>query len=178
MASDLIDRKVTHVVALCDQNGDGVLEVADFETWVGRMAAIRGWDPDSDGHARLDRLYLDTVRTVHEAYGDEDGRVTVARFAEVLKSIGESGGPEFQAWGDGFFGLLDADGDGRIGRDEYRDFLAALLLDRAAADQAFARLDLDGDGYISGDEFTRLYLEFFSSEDPEAPGNWFWGPFE
>jgi hypothetical protein len=177
MPSDLIDRKLTHVVGLCDQNGDGVLEVADFETWVGRMAAIRGWEPGSDGHAGLDRLYLDTIRTLHEVYGD-NGRVTVARLAEVLRSMSESGGSDFQAWGDGFFGLLDADGDGRIGPDEYRDFLAALLVDAPAADQAFAKLDLDGDGYISGEEFTQLYLEFFASEDPDAPGNWFWGPFE
>jgi hypothetical protein len=31
---------------------------------------------------------------------------------------------------------------------------------------------------ISADEFTQLYLEFFGSEDPDTPGNWFWGPFE
>src|SRR5205085_10437500 len=138
MANDLIDRKVHHVVALCDQNDDGVLEVADFETWVGRMAAIRGWEPGSEGHAGLGRLYVDAAQGLIEAYG-EDGHLTVTGFADVLRTMGESGGPEFEAWGDGFFGLLDADGDGRIGPGEYRDFLAALRVDATAADGAFAK---------------------------------------
>jgi len=54
--------------------------------------------------------------------------------------------------------------------------MASVSIDAAAADEAFERLDLDGDGVISKDEFARLYLEFFTSEDPEAPGSWFWGP--
>ena len=55
--------------------------------------------------------------------------------------------------------------------------MASISVDAGAADEAFARLDLDGDGHISHDEFTQLYLEFFTSDDPEAPGSSFWGPF-
>jgi Ca2+-binding EF-hand superfamily protein len=87
------------------------------------------------------------------------------------------GAPELTAWADAFFHLLDADGDGVIGRHEYRNLMLSVSIEGAVADESFRRLDLDGDGQLSRSEFTQLYLEFFSSDDPEAPGSCFWGPF-
>ena len=37
------------------------------------------------------------------------------------------------------------------------------------------RLDADGDGYLPDEEFTRAIVEYWSSADPEAPGNWWMG---
>jgi len=43
------------------------------------------------------------------------------------------------------------------------------------ADESFDRIDADDSGMISLDEFARLYVDFFLSEDPDAPASWFWG---
>lgn len=176
MATDVMDRKISHVVALCDLNGDGVVEVADFDLWVQRLAAIRGWAPGTDDHAELEALYLGPASDMIAAGSGAD-RISVGGFSEYLRSLAETDLAAFTAWGDGFFRLIDANADGQIGPDEYADLLASLGIDRAGADAAFSRLDLNGDGHISGEEFTELFLEFFSSDDPEAPGNWFWGPY-
>ena len=40
---------------------------------------------------------------------------------------------------------------------------------------AAALFDADDSGMISLDEFARLYVDFFLSEDPDAPASWFWG---
>lgn len=173
MTTDLMDRKINHVVALCDSNGDGVVEVSDFVTWVERLAAIRGWAPGTGGHRELERLYVDGAKGVIALVGDED-RLSVRAFGDAMRSLSAEDLARFAAE---FFRLIDADGDGEIGPDEYADLLASLGIDRAGADAAFSKLDLNGDGHISGDEFSQLYLEFFRSEDPDAPGNWFWGPF-
>ncbi|MBV9010519.1 MAG: hypothetical protein JO272_00480 [Pseudonocardiales bacterium] len=37
-------------------------------------------------------------------------------------------------------------------------------------------MDADGDGQLSAEEFTRAAIEFWSSTDPDAPGNWWMGP--
>ena len=79
MASDVIDRKVTYLLGLCDQNGDGLLEVSDFETWVARMAAIRGWAPGSEDYAGLEGLFLDAYRGMAAAFAGPDGRVRSVR---------------------------------------------------------------------------------------------------
>jgi len=63
-----------------------------------------------------------------------------------------------------------------IGPDEYRDFLDCLSVAPSDADAAFAKMDLDGDGHISREEFAQLYLEYFTTEDPDAPASAFWGP--
>src|SRR4051794_12968434 len=43
------------------------------------------------------------------------------------------------------------------------------------ADEAFRHLDQDGDGYLSADEFITAIVEYWSSDDPDAPGNWAMG---
>jgi Ca2+-binding EF-hand superfamily protein len=54
--------------------------------------------------------------------------------------------------------------------------MGCLAVAPSAADVAFAKLDLDGDGHISRDEFAELYVDYFTTEDPEAPARYFWGP--
>ncbi len=44
-----------------------------------------------------------------------------------------------------------------------------------AVAEAFSHLDGDGDGLLSAEEFTRAVIEFWSSTDPNAPGNWLMG---
>ncbi|MFD4156945.1 hypothetical protein ACFWR4_29895 [Streptomyces hydrogenans] len=39
----------------------------------------------------------------------------------------------------------------------------------------FDHLDTDGDGSLSAEEFVRALTEFWSSTDPDAPGNWWMG---
>jgi len=55
------------------------------------------------------------------------------------------------------------------------ELLASLCVGPVWADEAFDRIDADDSGIISLDEFARLYVDFFLSEDPDAPASWFWG---
>ncbi|MBV9140846.1 MAG: hypothetical protein JO115_08000 [Pseudonocardiales bacterium] len=48
-------------------------------------------------------------------------------------------------------------------------------LTEAEANEAFAHLDTDGDGLLSAEEFIRATIEYWSSTDPDAPGNWWMG---
>ncbi|WP_327381618.1 hypothetical protein [Streptomyces sp. NBC_01207] len=70
------------------------------------------------------------------------------------------------------------DDDGLIGLDEY------LLLSQAIGGvpaqqmkEAFHRLDRDGNGTLDPAEIDAAVVEFFTSDDPNAPGNWLYGPF-
>ena len=69
------------------------------------------------------------------------------------------------------FAVLDLDGDGSIGADEYAAYLAALGSD-ADPSAAFAHLDPDGTGQLSMDTIEALYREWVSAGDPTAGGNY------
>ena len=71
----------------------------------------------------------------------------------------------------------DKDRDGRIARAEYLGVAQSYAMTQEEAEEAFQHLDRDGDGYIDKDEMMLDTLEFFTSDDPDAPGNWLVGRF-
>jgi Ca2+-binding EF-hand superfamily protein len=63
------------------------------------------------------------------------------------------------------FKKMDADGDGKISKDEFKDYMAkngprALRDKPELLDRAFDKADADGDGYLSMDEFKALVEKF------------------
>ena len=176
MATDVIERKIANLARICDLNNDGVIERSDFEMWINRLALIRGWEKRSEGYERLASILLGTFEGVRKAACAEDGRVDIPTMSRLL-AASQNLLTAPHRWGEALFQLIDADGDGVIGLEDYRNLLATLYIRAEVADEAFARLDVDGDGRLSRDEFHLLHVEFFTSNDPEAPGSWLWGPF-
>ena len=60
-------------------------------------------------------------------------------------------------------GVLDPPGYARLA--------AAYGASAGQAARAFARLDLDRNGVLDAAEFTQAITQFFTSPDPDAPGN-------
>ncbi|MGH3940713.1 MAG: EF-hand domain-containing protein, partial [Pseudonocardiaceae bacterium] len=76
-----------------------------------------------------------------------------------------------------FLAIADIDHDGQVGLAEFRAFHSGHFPDLTEADanEAFAHLDTDGDDYLSAEEFTQAVVEYWSSNDLDAPGNWWMG---
>lgn len=72
--------------------------------------------------------------------------------------------------------LFDLDRDQRLSRQDYTTWVTAWGITTDAADN-FRRLDLDGDGYLQQCEIVEYLRQFYFSNDPEAPGNLFYGYF-
>jgi hypothetical protein len=73
------------------------------------------------------------------------------------------------------FGLLDANGDGQITYDEFRHFYGAMGVGEGHARELFARLGRNPEDSVSREEAMVLTDQYFVGDDPEAPGNWFFG---
>jgi Ca2+-binding EF-hand superfamily protein len=75
------------------------------------------------------------------------------------------------------FDCVDTDGDGQIAAEEFADWLCGHGVDRPNAIESFRRMDRKGAGTMSKDDIKVCVVEFFTSQDPEAPGNWLHGPW-
>ncbi|MEJ3657832.1 EF-hand domain-containing protein [Actinomycetes bacterium KLBMP 9759] len=79
------------------------------------------------------------------------------------------------AWMD----IIDTDRSNTVERDEFvsmyqRTFGAPV----EKLNEAFDKLDLNGDGSLDTEELKQAVLEYWTSDDPSAPGNWLFGSID
>ncbi|MDQ1033932.1 Ca2+-binding EF-hand superfamily protein [Streptomyces sp. V3I8] len=113
-----------------------------------------------------------------------DGTLTGEGFSSAIASALDTDREAFLAdignvsrcW----YAMADTNGDHVIQRDEYTKMYGSLfpLLTAEELATGFAKMDRDGNGVISHEEIRAASLEYWTSNDPEARGNWLFGPFE
>ncbi len=177
MLNDLQERKLRHFFDVFDSDHDGFLEESDFETYVQNLTDACD---NRKGSEELHGQWM-FVWTTLQAMADVDRDNVVSpkewlSLADQLLQSDDSYAAVVNAIGTTTFDLLDADGDGRINSHEWRAFFRAHQIDEGLTDTVFPRLDTDSDGFISREETMGNLREFFYSADPEAAGNWFFGP--
>lgn len=186
MLSELQKRKLTRKFNLLDFDANGVLERADFERVVAELSSARGLPMGSSRHHQLVERNLNLWQALSRFCDtNKDGRVSLSEWLnfhaeairyeqELLETI-----PGYESTLDAMasfiFELLDSDGDGKVTRSDYEEFCRAYRIDEADIGPSFERLDRNGDGTLSRQEVLQLVIEFYCSNHPESPGNWFFG---
>jgi Ca2+-binding EF-hand superfamily protein len=180
--STLQDLKLDRAFAHLDVDGDGHIERDDVLALGARLLIGFGEAPTSakgkDLVAALDALW--------DGLADEldlgrDGRLTTDDFRDGMAGAFVHGGcydPLLGPVVDAVARLCDTDDDGRIGLADLRTLHEAFGVDEGAAEPALARLDLDGSGRITTAELAEAAREYYTSDDPEALGNWLFGPLD
>jgi Ca2+-binding EF-hand superfamily protein len=112
-----------------------------------------------------------------------DGTLTGEGFSSAITSALDTDREAFLAdminIGRHWFAVADTNGDHVIQQDEYTKMYGSLFpLTAEELATGFAKLDRDGNGVISHEEIRAATLEYWTSNDPEARGNWLFGPFE
>lgn len=179
MLTKLQKQKINHFFLVCDVDRDAHLTAADLDRVARNLAAARGHAEGSPPHQR--------VRERYGAWGDAaapfmiEGRLSMrAHLAWHEALLADRAGADRVLGGiaEVIFDLLDDNGDGRISSEEFASFYRAYEIAEGVAGQAFARLDRDGDGSLSREEVLAMTREFYLSDDPNAPGNWLFGPWD
>lgn len=181
MLTELQRRKFTRLFQMWDYDKDGVLRRGDYEQAAHAIAnflGIQAGSPEMDTHMTHYMAGWEQLQPSADANGDE--RVTLDEFLSatsfivsnpsVFEGVTMSSASNSIRW-------MDRDGDGRIAREEYLGVVTSYQMTMAEAEEAFSHLDRDGDGYITQAESLTNTREFFLSQDPEARGNWLFGPY-
>jgi Ca2+-binding EF-hand superfamily protein len=180
MLTELQRQKLPNLFAVHDLNRDGVINRDDFEEYTARIAASRGWGPDSAEYQQLLTHFMtfwsgleqialmigarEVTLTAWHEYWD---RILSAPgvFEKIVAPIGQT-----------VFSIVDHDGDGSIAFEEYARMYQGAGVREQDVRAVFARLDANQDGRLSLDEFMTLADQFFRSNDPSEPGNLLFGP--
>lgn len=180
MLSEFQKRKLALRFYMVDTSKDGIVELADFEQHGQKLAELRGIQPGSTDYEKIMSTSLDEWETYWKpADADGDNKITLDEFlksADILIAAKTAEKINFRV-DKGFFDSVDVDGDGEITLKEYTLFLKSSGRSEEDAKIAFSHLDTNGDGKLSRDEFSIAMHEYHDSNDPQAPGNWFFGSY-
>lgn len=175
---DVIAAKFERAFESVDTDHNGYADWSDYRKLVERYLESLGIGKD-DPRARALYAFREAYwRELLRHAGVDGDRLTKDQYVSANRLAGTDTTrlDVIEGAGHAVFDIIDADGDGRIGRDETARFLKDVWkIDVSQAADAFARLDTDGDGAITRQEFTRAMREHFLSTDPDAPGSLFFG---
>ena len=182
MPADMLTAKIEFGFDQLTARSGGVLDGPSHVAMGRRAAAAIGYALGSAEEARMIEAYLNVWRLMHLPHLPAGSRgLTREEFVRSNLALADGSPADREAilgaLADTFFCLADVDGDGRVNREEFWAFQHGHFpeLTRAVLSEAFDHLDTDRDGYLSRIQFTTSIVEFWTSRDPDAPGNWWLG---
>ncbi|MEW9548875.1 EF-hand domain-containing protein [Nonomuraea sp. NPDC050783] len=180
MAIDLLSHKLDRAFDHIDANRNGVVEREDLLGLGARILVGFGESPTSVTGASLvesfDGIWSTLARTL-----DRDGDSGISRpdFRSAMLSAfvtGDHYEPVFRPAAVAVAELCDGDRDGEIRPGEFRTMLSAFGVAYDDVDEAFDRLDREGRGTLTVAELVAATSDYYRSADPNAAGNWLFGP--
>lgn len=181
MLTDLQTKKLSRYFHVYDIDDDGRIDAADFGRIVENVRVLHGTDESSAAAEELRDAYATFWKALRSsADGDGDGGVSLDEWLAYWQLTLEDDDryeAEVHRLTDRLFTVFDLDEDDTIGAAEFMDFYGIFGLSVDLAETVFVELDADGDGVISRSELLEVSREFFRSDDPEAPGNFLFGPY-
>ncbi len=183
MLTELQKRKLMKLFCMYDTCNLGVLKIADFERLAQQLAELRGWKPGSADYERITSQYLFRWNRIRSEIKEtlnvrNDGRVNLDEWLTYYDIVlnNRSHEKELLALAEAVFNVIDLDESGHLDKDEWTALFRAYNIPVIYVEETFARIDLDGDGVLNKEEVLSMIREFYYSDDPNATGNYMFGP--
>jgi len=192
MLTDFQKRKLMKLFSMYDACNLGVLKISDFEQLAQRLADVRGWQPDTMPYEDITSKYLllwNRMRSEikHKVLSQENIEEATTQIRSQV-SLEEwfiyydivlndpSYHEETLALTETVFTVVDTDESGHLDQQEWANFFRVYNIPVIYVAETFTRIDLDGNGVLTKDEVLTMIKEFYFSNDPEASGNYMFGP--
>jgi Ca2+-binding EF-hand superfamily protein len=181
MSTDFLTAKIARGFDHLDVDGDGLLTESDHVLMGQRAAAALGHQAGSAAERALVEAYLRIWTDQHLPHLPAgSSAVSRADFVASTRTLADdpvAAQATIGALAQTFLSIADTNADGRVSRAEFGYFQRGHFpgIGDAELTEAFSHLDADGDGYLASEEFITAIIEYWTSSDPSAPGNWWTG---
>lgn len=183
MLTELQKRKLMKLFCMYDACNLGVLKISDFERLAQQLADLRGWKPGTAAYEKITSQYLfrwnriraEIKQTLHIR---NDAQVNLDEWLSYYDIVlnDQRYERELLALGEAVFNVVDIDESGHLDKEEWTALFRAYNIPVVYVDETFAHIDHNGDGVLSKEEVLLMIREFYYSNDPNAAGNYMFGP--
>ncbi len=184
MLSEVQKKKLGHLFDVLDENKNGYLQMDDF-VQVGERILKESNFSSKSRQGRL--ILLKASRLFVQLLVDlETDDMKISLYDWI--SIFEKDMKEDQPMGlvknyvhrttHHLFTLFDVNKDHFISKEEYALMLSTYKIPPSLSEASFSELDENGDGHISVQELITAFENFFTSSNPDAPGNLIFGDWK
>lgn len=182
MLTELQKKKLTYYFHTFDVDKNGSLEKSDFDKIVNGVAEAYNITQDSETYEYISSTYGKRWEALaKEADTNADNKVSLDEWLSYQDKLVNDPKSDF-LWlkiASMFHDIQDVDKDGSISLEEYKVMYKIHGIgDDSLAAEIFAKLDFDGDGKIMKNDYLNLVADFYLSDNPQAPGNLFFGAYE
>jgi len=178
--SDFRRKKLLHVFnVFFDVNHSGTIEKKDFELAIERIRTTRGWQESDPKHKETRDILLKVWEGLQQkADANKDGQVSHEEWVSMWNEYAKNPDNALE-WQNRYmnfmFELEDSSGDGSIDESEFKSLCASYGLSSEDSAEAYNKFTSNKTVEITREVFAELWKQFFSSEDPDAPGNYIFG---
>ncbi|MEH2004547.1 EF-hand domain-containing protein [Nostoc sp.] len=182
MLTELQKKKLTHYFNAFDVDKNGTLEKSDFDKIVNGYAKTYKITQNSETYQYISSTYGKRWDALaKEADTNTDNKVSLDEWLSYQDKLLNDPKSNF-LWlrvASMFIDIQDIDKDGTWSLEEYKIMYKIHGVgDDILAAEIFSKLDFDGDGKISKNDLMNLVADFYLSDNPQAPGNLFFGTYE
>ena len=178
MLGELQKLKLTKLFQLRDSNQNGSIGKDDFDQDFETIIRDNHLQPGSPEYETLRSNFEDQWNNLREQMDTNgDGLVSLNEWLDYHDLVLSDNRYDevFQKQHEGVFDSDDADGDGKLDVNLFLNKRKTPDMDDQDITKLQLLVDPDGDGYMEKSHLLQLVREFYLSNDPEAPGNWFFG---
>ena len=180
--TDWQSKKLLRLFDLFDNDGDEIVDEAEFQGALERLQFASGWPESSrvlshtTGRWKVfsKQLFQNSPLLTSEKWL-ETSRIFLAKDRQARASENTHRGT-LEELAQLLFLLLDRDRNSLIDYSEFLLFYYAIGLKDQDAESSFEKFDTDRDGSISKTEMEDMILEFFHGAEPGRHGDWLFGP--
>jgi Ca2+-binding EF-hand superfamily protein len=148
-----------------DRDGNGYIEIADYDEAADEVCRSLGADPQSPKAQRFRTEYRSLFnRLVELLETDKDNRISREEFLAGLEGIWDqiAGYDVLKPLSAATFDLVDQNGDGAVSLDEFSKVASAYGVPKSEYEALFRRHDKNKDGDLAANEMHEFIAEYFN----------------